>query len=299
MRTERVVKRRIRIDGFSVTNTVILFVAAAVCILPFVHMIAVSLSRSSVVAAGQVSLWPIGLNASSYLYVLELKQFWLSFLVSIKRLIIGVGLNLLIVILSAYPLSKEKEQFPARTIYAWVFFFTMLFHGGLIPLYLVVNSLGLMDTIWALVLPQGTQVFLVLLMLNFFRQIPRELEDSAVIDGAGKWTTLWRIYVPLSLPAIATMILFSAVFHWNSWFDGLIFVNRPQNYPLQTFLQTVIIGDAMQMTQDIEMLVRMMEMSDRSLKSAQIIIAIIPVLAAYPFLQRYFVKGIVLGSVKG
>ena len=136
-------------------------------------------------------------------------------------------------------------------------------------------------------------------MLNFFRQIPKELDDAARIDGAGKWRILWKIYVPMSLPAIATITLFSGVFHWNSWFDGLIYMNRPRNYPLQTYLQTVIIGNLVENMQSLDEIERLAKMSDRTLKSAQIIIAIIPILAFYPFLQRYFIKGIVIGSVKG
>ena len=299
METAKLKHKRFEISGFTVTNTVILILAALVCFLPFLHMLAVSLSNKAIVAAGEVRFWPKGFTTSSYIYVLKLRQFWRSFMISVARLAIGVSLNLIIVILSGYPLSKESGQFRSRTAYAWFFFFPMLFNGGLIPLYVVINTLGIMDSIWALVLPRGTQIFLVLLMLNFFRQIPKELEDSAVIDGAGKWRTMARIYVPLSLPAIATMTLFSAIFHWNSWFDGLIYINRPQNYPLQSFLHTVIIANALQLTEDIETMIRMTEISSRTLKSAQIIIAIIPIFAVYPFLQRYFVKGIVLGSVKG
>ena len=166
-------------------------------------------------------------------------------------------------------------------------------------MYITVASVKLLDTVWALVLPKGVQVFLVLLMLNFFRQIPKELDDAARIDGAGKWRILWQIYVPMSLPAIATITLFSGAFHWNSWFDGLIYMNRPQNYPLQTYLQTVIIGNLVENMQSLDEIERLAKMSDRTLKSSQIIIAIIPILAFYPFLQRYFIKGIVIGSVKG
>ena len=219
--------------------------------------------------------------------------------VSVKRMVIGIGVNLVLILLAAYPLSKESHEFRARTFYAWFFFFTMLFAGGLIPLYITVATVGLLDTIWALVLPSGVQVFLVLLMLNFFRQVPKELQDAAEIDGAGKFRILWQIYVPASLPAIATITLFSGVFHWNSWFDGLIYANQPANYPVQTYLQVLLRSDIRSQITSLSEMGEIFHLSNRTVRSAYVIIAIIPILSFYPFLQRYFIKGIVIGSVKG
>ncbi|MBO9610860.1 MAG: carbohydrate ABC transporter permease, partial [Paenibacillaceae bacterium] len=183
-----------------------------------------------------------------------------------------------------------------RTLYAWFFVITMLFHGGLIPWYVVIRSTGLLDTIWALVLPGAVPVFSVVLLLNFFRQLPREMEESAYVDGAGHWTVLWKIFVPTSLSALATIALFSLVGHWNSWFDGLILMGKPEHYPLQSYLQTVIVASGSSMpTADWA---SMAEISDRTVKSAQIFIGMLPILLVYPLLQKYFVKGIVLGSVK-
>jgi putative aldouronate transport system permease protein len=211
---------------------------------------------------------------------------------------LGVTINMLLTILTAYPLSKETSRFKARTLYAWFFFFTELFNGGLIPGYMLVNSLKLIDTLWVLLLPGAVPVFSVVLLLNFFRQLPQEMEEAARMDGAGHWQILWRIYVPTSTAALATLVLFSAVNHWNSWFDGMIFMNRPEHYPLQTYLQSVIVRRDLSLV-GAESWKNMQAISDRTVKSAQIFMGALPILIVYPFLQRFFVKGIVLGSVKG
>lgn len=219
---------------------------------------------------------------------------------SVVRVILGAGLNLLMIVVLAYPLSKEKKDFRWRNIYVWFFFFTSLFNGGLIPNYMLLNQLKMLNTIWALVLPCAVHVFNMILMLNFYRQLPREMEEAAFIDGAGQWRTLLNIYIPCSLPSIATLALFSVVNHWNAWFDGLIYMNDASNYPLQSYLQTVIIGlDITSGNFDPNDFERIKELSSRTITAAQIIIATLPVLLIYPFLQKYFVTGIVLGSVKG
>lgn len=292
--------RKRKVSIFDIVNLFILTIIALSCIIPFIHILAVSLSSRSVVSAGWVSFWPMDFNAYSYEYVLERDQFWRSFVITLERIALGGSLNLFLVLLLAYPLSKDSKEFVSRSFYAWFFFITMLFSGGIIPLYVIVSQLDMMGTIWALTLPGAVPVFNIILMLNFYRQIPKELSDAAYLDGASHWTTLWRVFIPCSLPAIATITLFTLVGHWNSWFDGLIFSTRPEQYPLQTFLQTVLIaGDLMKSSASPDVLKRLLEMSDRTLKAAQIIIAVIPILMAYPFLQRYFVTGLVLGSVKG
>ena len=264
-----------------------------------IHMVAVSFSTRALVLAGEVVFWPRGFNTASYAWVLVQGGFWTSLWVSAQRMVVGIAINVVLVLLLAFPLSKEKHEFRARTLYVWFFFFTMLFEGGLIPLYMTVSTLGMLDTIWALVLPRGVQVFLVLLMLNFFRQVPGELQDAAEIDGAGKWRILWQVYVPVSLPAIATITLFSGVFHWNSWFDGLIYANHPDRYPVQTYLQILLRGDILSQATSLSEISEIFHLSNRTVRSAYIVIGIVPILALYPFLQRYFIKGIVIGSVKG
>jgi len=267
------------------------------CLFPIVHVLAVSFSSNAAAAGGFVKLWPVGFTTASYEYVLTRGEFLDALLVTLQRVGLGVFVNMFLTILVAYPLSKEASAFRSRTAYAWIFVVTILFNGGLIPVYMTVKYTGLLDSIWALVLPGAVPVFNIILLLNFFRNLPKEMEEAAFMDGAGQWTTMWRIFVPLSLPALATITLFATVNHWNSWFDGLIFMNRPEHYPLQSYLQTVVVQQDLSdiASQDLDLLA---EVNDRTFKAAQIFLGALPILLVYPFLQRYFVKGIVLGSVK-
>ena len=193
------------------------------------------------------------------------------------------------------------SQFRRRTFYVWIMFFTMLFSGGLIPTYMVVRQLGLIDSIWALVLPAGVPVWNVLILLNFFRRLPVEMEESAAMDGAGHWTILWKIYIPASLAALATLVLFAAVTHWNAWFAGMIYMRSLEKYPLQTFLRSIVAVKDMTSLRSMTLQEARdyATISYRTMRSAQILIGALPILLLYPFLQRYFVKGIVIGSVKG
>ena len=283
---------------FTVINTILLTLAALICLVPMIHIAAISLSSSSAAASGGVTLLPKDFSLNSYAYVAKRSAFWQSMLVSVERITIGGILNLLLTILSAYPLSKEKGEFRARSFYAWAFFITMLFSGGLIPWYMVIKQFNLINTIWALVLPGAVPVFSVILMLNFFREVPRELAEAAFIDGAGHWITLWKLYVPVSVPAIATILLFSLVGHWNSWFDGLILMNNPDNYPLQSYIQTIVVQRTYSLMSREE-IQQLATISDRTLRASQIFLGSLPIVMVYPFLQKYFVKGIVLGGVKG
>ena len=177
---------------------------------------------------------------------------------------------------------------------------TMLFSGGLIPSFLVVQKTGLMDSIWALILPGAVPVFNVILLLNFFRGLPKEIEESACIDGAGHYRILWKLYIPLSKPALATITLFCIVGHWNSWFDGLIYMNHTSNYPLQSYLQAVVIAaSGVRLSINIQDVIDLQKINDRTLRTAQLFISMIPIFIVYPFLQKYFTTGIVMGSVKG
>lgn len=281
---------------FNVFNTACLLILGVLCIVPLVHVFAVSLSAKAAADANIVGLWPVQFTLDAYKKTMENPVFLGSMGISVLRTVIGTALTLFLTFLAAYPLSKEDSAFKGRNVYAWLFVFTMLFNGGLVPFYIVIRKIGLMDSFWALVLPGAVNVFLMILMLNFFRGVPKELEEAALIDGAGHFRTLFTIYLPVSLPAIATIALFSMVFHWNSWFDGLLYLSDPKSYPLATFLQTVIIQrDMSSMSinpKDLEFI------SQKTVKAAQIFIGALPILIVYPFLQKYFVKGLVLGSVK-
>jgi putative aldouronate transport system permease protein len=281
---------------FQYTNNVFLSIVALLCILPMIHVLAVSLSSNYATTSFLVKLWPIGFTLDAYEKALNSNNFLIAFRVSVLRTVFGTLLSMTLTMLAAYSMSKDNRYFRGRTVYAWFFVFTMLFHGGLIPTYLVVQKAGLMNSLWALILPVAVNVFNVVLMMNFFRGIPKELEEAAAIDGAGHFRVLFTIFFPISLPSIATLSLFTMVFHWNSWFDGMIYMNQANQIPLATFLQALIAGfDYTQIglnPSDLESL------SERSLKSALIFIGTLPILLVYPFLQKYFVKGMTLGSVK-
>ena len=283
---------------FTIINGLFLVLLALMCVLPLVNILAVSLSSNAAATAGLVKLWPVEFTLKSYEYVAKRAAFWRSLGVTLLRCLLGVSLNVLMCILTAYPLSKDNQNLRARTVYTWFFFITMLVNGGLIPQYMTIKSVGILGTIWALVLPGAVPVFSMVLMLNFFRAIPEELEEAAFMDGASHWSILMKIYVPLSKASIATICLFALVYHWNSWFDGIIMMNKPDQYPLQSYLHTIIIqGDtSVNSTTDWQ---TMALISDRTVKCAQIFLSTLPIVAAYPFLQRYFVKGMVMGSVKG
>ena len=283
--------------AFLVCNLVFLAFISFLCLMPILHILAISFSSGSAAAAGKVALWPVEFTTAAYDNVFGKPEYVRAFGISIQRVVVGTVLSMLLTIITAYPLSKDRNTFRLRTVYAWIFVFTILFNGGLIPTYLTIKSLGLIDTLGALVLPMAINVFNVILLLNFYRNLPRELEDASRIDGAGHFATLWKIYVPLSLPALATTGLFTMVGHWNSWFDGMLYMNHPENYPLQTFLQTVIIKMDFRFlkSENVEL---MRQLSDRTSRAAQIFVAAFPILIVYPFLQRFFIKGIVMGSVK-
>ena len=275
----------------------ILIALALICVIPLLHVLAMSFSSSSAAAAGEVLLWPKEFTLNSYAFVAKRIQFWRSMGVTIIRVTLGSALNVLMAILCAYPLSKDKSEFKFRTFYAWFFFITMLFNGGLIPWFLTIKQLGLLNSIWALILPGAVPVFSVIILLNFFRQVPKSLEEAARIDGAGHFRILWQIYVPLSMPAIATILLFALVFHWNSWFDGLILMNSPDKYPLQSYIQTIVVQRSYDQLSREE-IQQLATISDKTLRSAQIFLGSLPIIAVYPFLQKFFVKGMVLGGVK-
>lgn len=283
---------------FLLVNFAVLLLAALLCILPLINVLAISFSSKAAASGGYVKFWPVDFTMASYQYALSKPEFLAGFLVSLKRVALGYSINILLAILTAYPLAKERSTFSYRHIYAWFFIVTMLFSGGLIPTYITIKEVGLLDSIWALVLPGAVPVFSVILLMNFFRNLPKEIEEAALIDGAGQWRILLSIFCPLSVPAIATISLFSVVGHWNAWFDGLIYMNSQANYPLQSYLQTIIITPELNAVSSNELL-DMSEVSDRTFKAAQVFLASLPVLVIYPFLQKYFMKGLVMGSVKG
>lgn len=284
-----------------VIDTVVIILTAfifIICILPLLNVLALSFSGKDAAIAGKVSLIPVDFTLDSYKYLLQEKRFFLSFWMSVKRAVLGTAINMVLTVLTAYPLSLEPRQFPSRNRYMWLLVFTMLFNGGVVPWYFVIRRLGLIDTIWALVLPGAVPVFNVILIINFFRNIPTAIKESAQLDGIGPLGMLLKMLIPLSKPALATVSLFCIVNHWNNFFDGMILIDTPEKLPLQTYIQSLVIriSDMSQSGLSAEQLAD--RMSQRTFNAAKIVISTVPILLIYPFLQRYFVTGITLGSVK-
>ncbi len=284
-----------------VIDTVVIILTAfifIICILPLLNVLALSFSGKDAAIAGKVSLIPVDFTLDSYKYLLQEKRFFLSFWMSVKRAVLGTAINMVLTVLTAYPLSLETRQFPSRNRYMWLLVFTMLFNGGVVPWYFVIRRLGLIDTIWALVLPGAVPVFNVILIINFFRNIPAAIKESAQLDGIGPLGMLLKMLIPLSKPALATVSLFCIVNHWNNFFDGMILIDTPEKLPLQTYIQSLVIriSDMSQSGLSAEQLAD--RMSQRTFNAAKIVISTVPILLIYPFLQRYFVTGITLGSVK-
>jgi putative aldouronate transport system permease protein len=283
---------------FDFANHAFLILFGLACLFPMLHVLAVSFSNRSASAGGFVTVYPIGFTTANYEKIFQSGAIYQAFWVSVQRTLIGTAINLLLTVLTAYPLSKTNLAFKGRTVFMWIFVFAMLFSGGVIPWFLVIRSLGLLNKIWALILPGAVPLWNVVLTMNFFRDVPKEMEEAAIIDGASHWRILWNIYVPISIPALATMTLFSAVGHWNAWFDGMILMTKSTMYPLQTFLRSVVVS--MNLSQVLTLDTKdLYELSDRSARAATIFVATIPILLVYPFVQRYFIVGIRLGAVKG
>jgi putative aldouronate transport system permease protein len=281
---------------FALINHILLALLSILCVTPLVHILAVSLSGKAAASANLVGLWPVDFTLEAYGKSLTNPFFLDSLWIAVKRTVLGTVIGMAVVMLAAYPLSKNETHLKSGSIYKWYFVFTMLFNGGMIANYILILKLGLMNSLWALILPGAVSVWNMILLLNFFRTVPKELEEACLIDGGGHFRALIYIYLPISLPAVATLSLFTMVSHWNAWFDGLLYMTKFENYPLATFLQTVIVQqdfDKMNVNkEDLE------NISQRTVKAAQIFIGAVPILLVYPFLQKFFIKGIVLGAVK-
>ena len=277
-----------------------LTLAAFSCLFPMINTLAISFSDKTNAALGNVILWPMNFNIASYLGLVEDEMFYRSFINSVVRVILGGIINVTLCVVMAYPLSKDKSVFRARNYFVWVVIFTMLFYGGLVPEFILIKNLKLIDTIWALVLPGAVPVFSLIILMNFYKGIPKALEEAALADGASPFYILLKIYIPLSSPSIATITLFSVVRHWNAFFDGKIYINTPLKMPLQTYIQTLTaaLSPAQMASMSPEEILQILQRSNLTFNSAKVIMSMIPILLIYPFLQRYFVKGIVMGAVK-
>lgn len=283
---------------FNGLNVVVLILTMLLCLLPVWYTLSISLSDKAAAAAGHVFLWPKGFTFDSYRTIVNDSQFLKSFFISVQRVVYGSAISFFAILLMSYPLSKTSKEFRPRNIIMWLLIFAMLFNGGLVPWYLTMKTLGMINSIWGLVLGGGLPVFNVILVMNYIRNMPKELEESALIDGAGPWRILFSILLPLAMPVLATVLVFTIVYHWNEFFQGLVLMNKADHYPLQSYIrQVAVVIDPTKM--DEESVKRMSSLSNQTLNAAKIFISMLPLLVIYPFLQKYFVKGITLGSVKG
>ena len=285
---------------FTIFNYFFLTVTCLTCVLPFLNLLAISFSSTVAVKSKVVSFWPVGFNTAAYEFALMGGRFVASLLISIQRVALGLIVNILLIVLVAYPLSHKKDKLMGRNFYMTFFFITMILNAGLVPTYLLVTQLKLLNSLWALVLPGALPVYSMIILMNFIRGLPEELQDAAMIDGAGPAVVLFRVMLPLLTPALATVGLFSIVMHWNSWFDGMIYMQNYMRYPLQTYLQYLLLkfDQLMQMSQgDFALIVA--RLNARTGRAAQLFLGALPIALIYPFLQKYFTTGLVMGSVKG
>lgn len=279
---------------FSYVNHLLLVLVSLSTLLPFLHVIAKSTSAESAVMAGEVTLLPIGFNLKTYRVVLGSYAFLRALLVSVFVTVVGTLLHVLVMSLAAYPLSRD--DFVGQRFFTFVFVFTMLFSGGLIPTYLVVKQLGLINKIWALILPALVSPFNLIILRNYFMAIPDSLEEAARLDGCTNIGVFFSIMAPLALPAMATVCIFTAVGFWNGYFSAMIYIESKSLQPLSLYLRQVVMEADAQM---VNLNPELANLNPESVRSATVIAATLPILLVYPFLQRFFVKGVMLGSVKG
>lgn len=225
---------------YQVFNTIILTLVTLSCIFPILHVFAMSLSDSTAAMAGRVTFFPVDFSLAAYEYLIKKKDFFHSVAISGGRVVIGTAFNMILIVLTAYPLARPTSQFRGRTAYMIYFAITMFLGGGLIPTYMVIKNLHLLNTFWVLVLPCAMNIWNVIIMMNFIRGLPRSVEEAAFVDGANHWQTLFRVILPMSKPSLASLLLFSMIGHWNSWFDGMFYMNNPNNYPMATYLLSLI-----------------------------------------------------------
>lgn len=285
---------------FVICNGVILTVFTLICLLPFLNLLAVSLSSSEAATSGEVAFWPVNFTTQAYEFLLKKQEFFVAFGYSVLRVVLGTSISVMVVMLAAYAISRERNPIKGRRVYIVLFIITMFFNGGLVPTYIVIVNLHLYNTIWALVLPTAANAWNMVLFINFFRQVPKDLEEYAELEGAGHISKLFQIILPISLPALATVVLFTAVMQWNAWFDGYIYM-RAEKFPLQTYIYDIVqqiqtLSNNPNLSQEERL--ALANLPGKTLRSAQIFVAMLPIMLVYPFAQKFFIKGLVMGAVK-
>ncbi|MZQ84496.1 ABC transporter permease subunit [Paenibacillus sp. 5J-6] len=281
-------------DGFNYT---FLALFALVTLLPFIYIISVSFAEPEEVLKRGFILFPTSFSLEGYRYIFSTQTIVNSLFVTIGITVVGTFINLLFTSLLAYPLSRQ--DFEGRKLFMMLIVFTMLFHGGILPTFLVVKALGMLNSYWSLLIPNAISAFNLIVVVSFFRQLPEGLEEAAKIDGCSDVGLLFRIVLPLSAPVLATFALFYAVGHWNTFFNAIMYINDSKMWPIQVWLRQIVIlsqggiGDSTQFDQNY------IAPPSQIIKMAVIVISTVPILLVYPFLQKHFAKGVMIGSVKG
>ena len=293
-------KKTKRIKLFDIVNVIIMIGIGAITLLPCLTVVAKALSEPKYVLSGAVGIWPKGFQLGTIQYILKKAEFLNAFRVSVIMTLAGTALAMVLTILAAYPLSKPSLR--GRKIFLYIFVFIMLFHAGMVPNYLLYRSLHLTNTIFALIFSGGFSVFNLFVVKNYFESLPESVEEAAKIDGASNWKILIRVVLPMSMPVLATVTLFYGVGYWNNYFSGVLYITNPQLRSLQHYLYDLITmvvtsmdasGNASSTAEELSAI------SSENIRSATIVVSTVPILVLYPFLQRYFVKGVTIGSVKG
>ena len=281
---------------FAIFNIVFLLLAVAITLYPFINVVAQSLSSEKFIDFGVVTVWPRGWNLDTYKVVASDPTFWINYRNTVVYTVVSTAVSMFLSTIFAYAISRKDLK--GRGFFIGIALVTMLYSGGLIPTYVLINHMHLTNTIWAIALPNAISVFNVLVMKSFFENLPRELEEAAAIDGLSVYGTLLRIVLPLSKAVIATMILFYAVANWNSWFSAFLYMDHSELMPVTVYLRNLIAGatgaqDAGASADD------QLTQIGANIKAVTMVLTVLPILCIYPFIQRYFVSGVMLGSVKG
>ncbi len=295
-------KKKIRDRGFDLAFMIFIYVILSLILVillyPIIFVLSASISDPSAIMAGKVVLFPVGFTLKAYQAVMDYPKIWVGFSNSLFYTVAGTLVNVVVTILAGYAISRK--DLVGRNFFMFLFAFTMLFNGGIVPTYLVVNQLGLINTRWALILPQALSVWNLIIAVTYFRtSIPIELLEAAQLDGCSDFQYLTRVVIPLSAPIVAVLALFYAVGHWNEYFSALLYLSKPDLYPLQIILRAILVQNQVDFTMiDVRSYQAIQGMREL-LKYALIVVSSVPVLMIYPFVQKYFLKGIMIGAIKG
>ncbi len=288
---------------FDFFNVTLMAVYAFICLYPFLYVIILSLNDGKDAMRGGIYFWPRVWTLDNYATLFQDKRLLGSFLISVIRTVSGIALSMIVNSMYAYALTKK--DLPFRKVFNWIIIVPMYFGGGIIPYYLICKGIGITNTIWVYIIPAIAVSFYILLLRTSMSEFPPALEESAQLDGAGYFTIFWKLIMPLSLPSLATIGLLTGIAHWNDWLDGTIMVSNSRLWPMQTLLLNILQGaDIMAFFKGKNLnaagaMVKKIAITPESLKMAMLVITIVPIFMIYPFAQKYFIKGMMVGSVKG